>query len=173
MPEPPIIITDYDPSWPTRYELEKSLILGAVGPYAAAVEHIGSTSVPGLAAKPIIDILVGLNDLADAQWCIEPMERTGYEYVPEYEVQLPDRRYFRRPPGEEVVRKYHVHMVEVGGAFWTRHVLFRDYLRAHPEAAAEYADLKRRLAAEYGSDMAGYTDAKTDFIRAVERRARG
>jgi GrpB-like predicted nucleotidyltransferase (UPF0157 family) len=173
MSRQPIVIVDYDPSWPAHYELEKSLILGAVGPHVAAIEHIGSTSIPGLAAKPIIDILVGLNDLADAGWCIEPMERIGYEYVPEYEDQLPDRRYFRRPPGKDVVRKYHVHMVEVGGAFWERHVLFRNYLREHPETAAEYAALKRRLAAEYGNDMDGYTDAKTDFIRAVEQRARG
>lgn len=173
MSRQPLVITDYNPSWPARYELEKALILGAVGPYVAAIEHIGSTAVPGLAAKPIIDILVGVNDLADAEWCIEPMTRIGYEYVPEYEDELPERRYFRKPPGKGVRRNYHVHMVQIGGPFWERHVLFRDYLRAHPETAAEYAALKRRLAAEYGSDMDGYTDAKTDFIRAVERWARG
>lgn len=168
-----IIIADYDPAWPELYEREKRVILDAIGPWLADIQHVGSTSVPGLAAKPIVDIMPGLCSLDDAPHIIEPMARAGYEYVPEFEDVLPERRYFRKPPGPERKwrRDFHVHVVAVGTAFWKRHIAFRDYLRAHPDVAEEYAELKRKLADEHQGDREGYTDAKTGFIRSVEAKA--
>ena len=170
----PILIVDYDPRWPQLYEEEKARIIAAIGRWLADIQHVGSTAVPGLAAKPIIDIMPGLRSLDDTPRIIGPMRRLGYQYFPEYEDDLPERRYFRKPPGEAFrgLGTHHVHVVETASDFWRRHIAFRDYLRAHPDAAAEYAALKRRLAAEYGADREGYTEAKSDFITAVEARAR-
>lgn len=168
-----VVIADYDPRWPEMYEAEKARILEAAGHWLVDIHHVGSTSVPGLAAKPIIDIMPGIRSLADTPRIIEPMAHLGYEYIPAYEDQLPERRYFRKPPGPESVnrRQFHVHVVETTSDFWRRHLAFRDYLRANPEASAEYAALKRRLAAEFGSDREGYTNAKTVFIRGIEEKA--
>lgn len=164
-----VIIADYDPAWPLRFEAERARILQAIGRWAVAVEHIGSTAVPGLASKPIIDIMVGVADLDSAAHCIAPLQAMGYEYVPEFEATLPERRYFRRRLSGDA---YHLHMVAVTSDFWERHLLFRDYLRVHPETARAYERLKRDLAARFGRDRAAYTDAKTAFITTVEEKAR-
>jgi GrpB-like predicted nucleotidyltransferase (UPF0157 family) len=168
MPDP-VIIVDYDPRWVDTYEAERRLIIDAIGPWLAGIEHIGSTSVPGLAAKPIIDILVGVRSLDDARHCIAPLAAVGYVYKPELEATMPERRYFNKGPQSD---HRHLHMIEIGGTFWLEHLLFRDYLRTHPETAAAYAALKCDLAAHYVADREGYTDAKTEFIRSVVRAAR-
>ena len=93
-----VVVADYDPRWPRMFEEERRRIVGAIGPLAVAVEHVGSTSVPRLAAKPVIDILVGVRRLGDATSCVVPLAAIGYEYVPEYEREIPDRRYFRKGP---------------------------------------------------------------------------
>ena len=160
----PVVIVQYDPQWPEHFEKEKAQILSVIGRWAVAVEHVGSTAVPKLAAKPIVDMLVGIEHLNDAEHCIGPLQRLGYEYVPEYEAVLPERRYFRKPGTR------HLHMVEVDGDFWRRHVAFRDYLRAHPQTAHEYEVLKRELAAEFQLDRTAYTNAKSDFIQEVLAR---
>lgn len=166
----PVLIVDYNPDWPRMFEVEKARILAAIGDRIAAIEHVGSTAVTGLGAKPIIDIMVGLNRLADARECIAPLEQVGYEYVPQYEVVMPERRYFRKGP--PTARTHHVHMVETTSDFWERHLLFRDYLRSHPDVARQYFLLKKELAERYGSDREGYAEAKTAFIRSVEATAR-
>ena len=129
---------------------------------------MGSTAVPGLAAKPIVDIMVGLRVLSDHACCVAPLASLGYEHKGEY--GIPDRHYFRKPV--QGPRTHQVHMVERGSAFWVRHLLFRDYLRANPNEAAAYDRLKRELAARFGADLEGYTEAKTEFIRSVEAKAR-
>jgi GrpB-like predicted nucleotidyltransferase (UPF0157 family) len=172
-PAIPIVIADYDPRWPDVYEAERARIVDAIGRWLEGIEHVGSTSVPGLAAKPIIDIMPGLRSLDDALHFVPAMEAIGYQYIPEYEDNLPERRYFVRPPGRgyAVTRLFHVHAVETTSRFWRRHQAFRDYLRAHPDACAEYAALKRRLADEYGADREGYTEAKSEFITRIEKLA--
>jgi GrpB-like predicted nucleotidyltransferase (UPF0157 family) len=166
-----VVVVDYDPQWPSQYEEEKERILDVIGYVAVAIEHIGSTAVPGLGAKPIIDIMVAVARLADAERCIEPLQEIGYEYVPEYNDLIPERRYFHKgPPG---ARTYHLHMVELTSEFWERHLLFRDSLRVHPEEAQRYDQLKKDLAAKFGSDRDGYTEAKTSFIESVIAKARG
>ncbi len=170
MTKPPIVIVTYDPQWPRLFQAESELIRKQIGSYLEALEHVGSTAVPGLGAKPIIDIMPGLRQLSDARGCIEPLAAIGYEYVPEYENELPERRYFRKGPPEG--RTHHVHMVENATEFWQRHLLFRDYLRTHPETAEEYEALKHSLAREHRTDRDAYTNGKTPFIEAVVERAR-
>jgi len=165
----PIVIVDYNPQWPILYGQERASIVSVIGHKVVTIEHIGSTSVPGLGAKPIIDIMVGLRQLGDAEHCIAPLAAIGYEYVPEYEDELPERRYFRKGPQ---TRHFHLHMVEVTSEFWGRHLIFRDYLRTHPETARAYEALKCRLAAQYATNHEGYTDAKTSFIESVVAQAR-
>lgn len=163
-------IVPYDPSWPLRFAAERRRILAAAGRSLRVIEHIGSTAVPGLGAKPILDLMGGVEHLDDAAALIEPLERLGYEYVPAFEAEMPDRRYFRK--GSDGARSHHLHVVERGGAFWRRHLRFRDLLRADAEAARGYYALKLRLARRFGADRQGYTDAKAGFIEAVVARAR-
>jgi len=180
----PILIADYDPRWPEIFERERELILRACGANAfVRIEHVGSTSVPGLAAKPIVDMMPGLRSLDDAPPLVPLLASIGYQYVPEFEHDtasgpgMPFRRYFRKDVASE--RAFHLHMVEVGSEFWIDHLLFRDYLRAHPEAAEEYAKLKREIAGRYNATLTaasdinrGYTDYKTDFFESIKATAR-
>jgi GrpB-like predicted nucleotidyltransferase (UPF0157 family) len=152
------------------YEEEKERILAALGPAVIAIEHIGSTAVPGLAAKPIIDIMLGIRTLDEVPALYGPLAGIGWEYAPEFELIIPERRFFRKGPEES--RTHHLHMVEYGDEFWVRHLLFRDYLRSHPEVANDYEQLKRTLAERYATDRPAYTEAKTDFIRQIEWLAR-
>ena len=150
--------------------MERARILAAIALPGVAVEHVGSTAVPGLAAKPIIDILIGLSHLEDAAVVIPPLEGLGYEYLPERELETPERRFLARPKTKPRTR--HIHMVEVGSDFWERHLLFRDYLRTHPDAAREYASLKHALAARFRENREAYTEGKTAFVRRIQEAAR-
>jgi GrpB-like predicted nucleotidyltransferase (UPF0157 family) len=161
-------IAEYDPVWPEAYERERAAIADALGGNLLAIEHVGSTAVPGLGAKPIVDVMVGLRELSDHARCVDPLTSLGYEHKGEY--GIPGRHYFRKPV--QGPRTHQVHMVEQGSAFWVRHLLFRDYLRANPDEAAAYDRLKRGLAERFGTDLEGYTEAKTEFIRSAEAKAR-
>ncbi|MCC7352444.1 MAG: GrpB family protein [Anaerolineae bacterium] len=164
-----VVIVAYDPRWSVMYEEEKGFLLNLLGDALAAVEHIGSTAIPGLGAKPIIDIMAAVRRLADTEACIPALARGGYEYAPEFEVVIPERRFFRKgPPG---ARTHHLHVVELTSEFWDRHLLFRDYLRAHPDVAEEYLQLKKALAVRFAADRPSYTEAKTDFIQGVVHKA--
>jgi len=160
-----IIIKEYDPQWPKLFEAEHTVIMEAIGHYVADIKHVGSTAVPGLAAKPVIDIMVGLRRILDAQDCILPIEGMEYEYVPEFEAEFPERRYFRKSMNGK--RTHQIHMVEIGTDFWKRHLLFRDHLREHSKTADEYGLLKRKLAITFENDREGYTNAKTPFIQNI------
>lgn len=165
-----VTITEYSPVWRELFEQEKNLLEGIVEEAVGIIEHVGSTSVVGLAAKPIIDIMIGLRDFSVANNLVPEIEALGYAYVPEYEDVMPDRRYFKKLA--DGTSTHHIHMVEMGGEFWRRHLLFRDFLRANPDVATEYAVLKKRLAQLEWNDKDEYTDAKTAFIRNVENKAR-
>ncbi|MHB0876374.1 MAG: GrpB family protein [Anaerolineae bacterium] len=166
----PVRIVEYDQQWPARFENERARILAAIGERVVAVEHIGSTSVPGLAAKPTVDMMVALSDLRAAEQCIAPLEAIGYTYQYVLAFGPPGWHYLSRRD-TTIDLGYHIHITEVGSAFWREHLAFRDYLRAHPEAMAQYAELKRGLAGEHGEDRIGYCNAKTEFIQAVVRQA--
>lgn len=163
-----IIIEEYQSAWPQRFNEEKER-LSPLLPASSHIEHIGSTSVPGLAAKPVIDIMIGLADFSNANSLIGPITTLGYEYLDQFEDVMPYRRFFRR--FQDGLRTHHIHMVEIGTEFWKRHLAFRDYLRGHPSTANEYAVLKRELAKREWNDMNDYADAKTTFIRSIEARA--
>ena len=161
-------ITPYDPDWPRRYDEEAARIVAALGELAAAIEHVGSTAVPGLDAKPTVDILVGVRDLDELDDdAIGRLEELGYEF--RGEMGVPGRRYFRK--GATYPREFNVHVVELGGELWRRDLAFRDYLRARPEAANAYGRLKRRLtAAPDGAELDRYAEGKSEFIAEVLRR---
>ena len=166
----PIVITEYNPQWPILYEKEKDQILSVIGHCAIAIEHVGSTSVLGLGAKPIIDIMVAMRQLADASACVVPLQNLGYKYAPEFEALMPERRFFRR--FSSGVRTHHLHLVEITSEFWEHHLLFRDFLRNHSESAQQYYQLKQELAAKFHGNRAAYTDAKTQFIESILEKAR-
>ena len=134
------------------------------------LEHIESTSVPGLAAKPVIDIAVGLKRLEQAAVCIPILETLGYHYVPELEVDLPGRRFLCA--GTPLVHTYHLHVTEVASPLWVGPIAFKDYLRRRPEAACEYARLKRALAQQCGSEIGAYIAGKREFVERILRQAR-
>ena len=170
MPQP-IIIAEYNPKWPTMYEKEKIRILGAIGQKVLAIEHIGSTAVPGLGSKPIIDIMVAIRRISDSLECIEPLQTIGYKY--HYYSEFPDRCVF--VDGFMGAVPHHLHIVELTSDFWTEKLLFRDHLRTHPVVAEEYYHLKKEWAAKYGADREkyeSYTEAKTPFIQSLITRAR-
>jgi GrpB-like predicted nucleotidyltransferase (UPF0157 family) len=168
--EDPVVLVPYEEAWPSFFEEERAQIEDAVGSWMEEIEHIGSTAVPGLAAKPVIDIMVGVRSLEDTPALVARLETIGYEYVPELEQQMPFRRYFRKLTGGR--RTHQIHLVERSdAAFWDRHVLFRDYLRAHPEVAERYTRLKYEVSDRFREDRVAYTDAKTDFIAEVVRLA--
>jgi GrpB-like predicted nucleotidyltransferase (UPF0157 family) len=160
-----IVIAKYNPEWPLQYGQEKSTIVQALGPYIAQIEHVGSTSVPGLAAKPIIDIGIDLNTYPLPPEAIAAMEALGYTH--RGELGIPGRHYFHKG----TPRTHHVHSYSPGNPEWDAHILFRDYLRAHPEAARQYEQLKRELAARH-TDGNAYAEDKTDFVKATLARAR-
>ena len=165
-----IEIVPYDPAWPARFTAEKAVLRGIFAATPTQIEHIGSTAVVGLKAKPVIDIMLGVDHLADVEARIPDLVARDYEYVRRYEAEFPERRLFAKP--QQRPRLVHLHAVERTTFFWQRHLLFRDFLRRHREAAAEYGDLKTRLAAEFGDDRDGYARAKTAFIDAAVERAR-
>lgn len=145
-------------AWADAFELEKVRILAAIGNDIVAVEHVGSTSIPGVDAKPILDILVGVRRFEEAQTCVAPMQELGYVYRGEY--GIPRRRYFVH--GEP--RTHHLHMVEVQSEQWQSMLKFRDLLRARSDLAAAYANSKRRLAEIYSQDRASYQREKGRVI---------
>lgn len=167
-----LVIVAYDPRWPDLYAQEEAAILGAIGTRLVGIEHVGSTAVPGLGAKPIVDVMAGLPSLSDAESCIAPLEALGYHFVPEAMRDLPDDRYFERWTDgyEQGIELTHLHLTEYNSAFWREHLHFRDLLCAQPRTAAAYERLKRDLA-ETTSGV-DYVYAKTSFVQQVLAQAR-
>ena len=166
-----VTIVEYRPEWRQLFEDEQRILQTALSGVPAEVEHIGSTAVAGLAAKPIIDIMIGLEDFSIADQCVPKIEALNYEYIKKYEDVMPFRRFFIK---EEMGRRTHqIHMVERGTEFWERLILFRDYLRQNESVALRYASLKKELAEREWADVNEYADAKTEFVRKIEAEARG
>jgi NAD-dependent deacetylase len=162
----PVTIVDYDPAWPRVYEKERERIRKALSDVVVDIEHMGSTAVPGLAAKPVIDISVGLRTLHLTDEHVTTMKQLDYDYLGEF--GLPGRLYFRKGGATST---HHVHAVEWGGEQWSRHLAFRDYLRAHPDEAGRYAEAKRRLAVEVDHDWYEYVEHKSVFADELFARA--
>jgi GrpB-like predicted nucleotidyltransferase (UPF0157 family) len=161
-------IHEYDPRWAEEFEREKSAILEVLRGVEGIVdiEHMGSTSVPGLAAKPVIDLQMGVKRLGAAEEYAEQLAALGYVNRPQDE---PGRLFFRKG----MPRTHHLHIVEHGSWDYKRHLAFRDSLRAHPEVAAEYEALKRELAERYAFEREKYVEGKTVFVKGVVVKALG
>lgn len=162
-----ITVTEYDPRWPQKFQAESRLIRGILADNCIAVYHIGSTAVPGLAAKPIIDMLAVVKSLAQVDGVAEEFSQIGYEYLGEFGIA--GRRYLRKG-GEERTHQIHIFQADdwhnIG-----RHLAFRDYMRTHEKEREEYAKLKIELAQRFPYDIDGYCDGKEHFVREMERAA--
>lgn len=165
--EEPIHLEQYDSNWPSKFESEKLIIEQALGSWiSGGVEHVGSTAVYGLTAKPIIDIMVGIQDLEKAKECIKILQSIGYQYYP-YKPEI--MHWFCKP--SVFKREYHLYLMESTGSEWKKRIAFRDYLRTHPEAAEEYVNLKKVLAEKFENDRELYTQSKTEFIEKITKIA--
>ena len=162
-----ITVTEYNPLWPQLFAREAELIRGILGDNCLAVYHIGSTAVPGLAAKPILDIMPVVKSLADVDRTAEAFAAVGYEYLGEF--GMTGRRYLRKG-GDERTHQIHI-FAEGDRDNIERHLAVRDYLRVCPEERTAYAELKKRLAEAHPYDIDGYCDGKEAFVRALEERA--
>jgi len=161
-------VVPHDPRWRDAFESEAQHVAAALGENVVAIHHIGSTAIPGIYAKPVVDLLVEVRDVAGADGRSSAMESLGYEVMGEYGIH--GRRYFRKDT-REGIRTHNVHAFEVGSAEVERHLAFRDYMIAHPLDAQRYSELKRRLAEEHPQSMDGYMDGKDGFIKEMDRRA--
>jgi len=157
-------LAPYTPEWQRCFEAEKVRLQAAVGQYVLDIQHVGSTSIPGMIAKPIIGIAV--SSFEEACVCIQPIQQLGYEY--RGELGIPRRHYFVK--GDP--RTHHIHINEIGSCDWENQVLFRDTLIQHPRLAEEYAALKTDLAQRYPTERGAYLDGKAPFIERVLRMAR-
>lgn len=161
-------VVPHDPRWRDAFEAEAKHVAAALGENVVAVHHIGSTAIPNIFAKPVLDMLVEVRDIAEVDGRRSAMESLGYEVMGEF--GIPGRRYFRKD-SREGVRTHHVHTFEAGSAEVERHLAFRDYMTAHPVEAQAYSDLKRRLAEEHPQSIDGYMDGKDGFVKEMDRRA--
>jgi GrpB-like predicted nucleotidyltransferase (UPF0157 family) len=155
----------YDPAWPRLFQAEAGRIRAAIGAYILDIQHIGSTAVPGLAAKPLIDIGVAVADFVEARRCVQPLVDLGYHCLGENGIP---RRHFL-VYGEP--HTHHLHMNESHSFDWRQTIAFRDYLRTHPDVAAAYAALKLRLAQQFAADPDAYHAGKDAFIKQVLQAA--
>ncbi len=163
-----VIVAPHDPNWRDEYRKESALIAVALGDNVVAIHHIGSTAIPNIYAKPVIDFLVEVTDIRAVDERSDAMKTLGYEVMGEF--GIPGRRYFRKD-NKEGIRTHQIHAFGAGSPDAVRHLEFRDYMIAHPDAAREYSDLKRKLAAEYPNNIDAYMDGKDEFIRDIDRRA--
>jgi GrpB-like predicted nucleotidyltransferase (UPF0157 family) len=165
MPKPPIVLVPHDPEWAQAFDQARAAIMQACGDHVLNVLHVGSTAIPGIAAKPVIDMMPLLHRHEDGFACVGAMEALGYEF--RGDGGLSGRHYFIK--GQP--RTHHVHMYASDHPEVGRHVRFRDYLRLHPSDARAYESLKRELAARFNTDTRAYSEAKTEFCARIERLA--
>ena len=170
MPEQ-VHIVAYDTGWPARFREERDRIEGVIGRWLVGTEHVGSTAVPGLDAKPVIDVMPGLSSMLDADLCVEPLISLGYSYWEEG-VEPYHRLFAKFVDAGWTARTHNLHLVEAGDWYWRERLLFRDYLRADAMTAHEYAKLKNELAHRYKDDREAYTNAKAEFVALVVEKAK-
>ncbi len=151
----------YDSQWSKEFEKEKAEIQNTVGGHILSIDHIGSTAIPGLCAKPILDILIGLDDFEHGFHCVSGLEELGYTFRGEN--GIPGRHYFRKGSP----RTHHLHMFARNSQEWQQHILFRDYLRAHAAQRDSYAELKTALAKRYPENREQYLEGKAAFIQNI------
>lgn len=155
----------YDPEWPRRFDSERTLLERVLAPWLeGGIHHIGATSIPGLAAKPIIDMMAGVRDFEEARAAFEPLREQSYVYTPH---RPGIAHHFSKPSPRSSKVTHGLHLTEPGSDLWRERLTLRDALRADPALAGEYAALKLRLAREHGDDIAAYTAGKRAFVARV------
>lgn len=163
-------IVAYDPRWPALFGEECGRIEEVIGRWLTGTEHVGSTAVPDLDAKPVIDVMAGLESMSDADCCVKPLISLGYSYWEEG--AEPHHRLFAKFVDDEwTARTHNLHLVEAGGWYWRERLLFRDYLRTDSATAHEYVRLKHELAQRFRDDREAYTAAKKEFVAGVVEKA--
>ena len=156
-----VILEEYDNSWPAKFEVEKAYLLSIVGKWNyGSIEHVGSTAVPGLVAKPIIDVMFGVKTLEESKPAIRVLVKHGYEYWP-YKADV--MHWFCKP--SDAFRTHHLHLIPFESPLWRERIKFRDLLRSNNGLANEYANLKRILATKHKEDREAYTAKKWPFIQ--------
>ena len=164
-----ITVVPYDPAWPVRFERERRLLQRILAPWLdGGVHHVGSTAVPGLAAKPFIDMIAGVHDLEEARTAFEPLSAHGYVHTPH---RPGVAHHFSKPSPRLGELTHGLHLTEPGSDLWRERLAFRDALRADPALASDYEALKRRLAREHAHDIGAYTAGKRAFVAEVLARA--
>lgn len=161
-------VVPHRPEWRDAFAAEAKQVAEALGPNALAIHHIGSTAIPNIYAKPILDLLVEVGDINEVDEQSASMASLGYEVMGEFGIH--GRRYFRKDD-QQGIRTHQIHAFETGSAQVARHLAFRDYMIAHPEDAQRYSELKRKLAAAYPQSPDGYMDGKDGFIKEMDRLA--
>jgi GrpB-like predicted nucleotidyltransferase (UPF0157 family) len=161
----PVLVVPYDPEWPDRFETERALLETVLAPWLAeGIHHIGATSIPGLAAKPIIDMIAGVRDLAEARAAYDRLREQSYVHTPH---RPGIAHHFSKPSPRLSELTHGLHLTQPGSDLWRERFAFRDALRDDPALVAEYSALKLRLAQEHGDDVAAYTAGKRDFVGRV------
>ena len=160
-------VVSYNPNWREMYKEESEKIKNILNDIVIDIHHIGSTAIPGIKAKPVIDILVEVKDIEGVDQYNHKMKELGYEAMGEYGILK--RRFFRK--GENN-RTHHIHIFQVGNEEIKRHINFKEYLIAHPDKAREYSKLKEKLANKYSYDVENYSNSKSDFIKKIDRKAK-
>jgi len=163
-----VVLVPHDPRWAEEFAYESANVASALGELLVAIHHIGSTAIPGIRAKPIIDMLAAVRDLAALDGSGARLEALGYEAMGEFGIS--GRRYFRKDDGDGT-RTHQIHAFEVGSPQIERHLAFRDFMSAHRDCAQQYEALKCRLAELYRDELASYSDGKDKFIKEMDVRA--
>jgi|SRR5690554_3258571 len=163
-----VMLSPYNEKWKKLYNKEEKLLRAALGDLIIDIQHVGSTSIPGLIAKPIIDIAIGVNTLETGEKCIVPLGRIGYEY--KQDAGIPGRHFFAK--GSKDCRTRYLHIEQINSQIWKNHIYFRDYLRKHNYLVYEYARLKVKIADKYKDDRETYTLEKSVFIQKVMEKAK-
>ncbi|MHA1348033.1 MAG: GrpB family protein [Candidatus Heimdallarchaeaceae archaeon] len=161
-------LNDYDPQWKSLFEKESALILSVAEEVIEDIQHIGSTAIPGVVAKPIIDVLLAINSLSNIKKLTDLLTPIGFVYRGEQ--GIPDRHLFVK--GGEDYRTHHLHVVVKEHSEWLKHILFRDYLRKHPKDVEKYSKLKLDLLKKYEFEREKYTESKSDFIEKILEKAK-
>lgn len=161
-------VVPHNLNWHNEFEDESKQIAVALGKNMIAIYHIGSTAIPMIHAKPIIDMLVAVADITKVDEQNALMQVLGYEIMGEFGIA--GRRFFRKD-NQAGIRTHHIHTFEVGSAQIARHLAFRDYMRDHVDDALKYSELKQKLAKQYPYNIEGYMDGKDEFIKAIDKKA--
>jgi len=160
-------VVSYNPNWKDIYKEESEKIKNVLSDIIIDIHHIGSTAIPGIKTKPVIDILVEVKDIEAVDQYNNTMEELGYEGMGEYGITK--RRFFKKGGNK---RTHHIHIFQAGNEEIKRHINFKEYLIAHPDKAREYSELKEKLVNKYTYDVENYTNGKNDFIKEIDKKAK-